>query len=277
MPRDPHWKEKLLMPLWALPMRCAGSTAHTQQVSLENGSPQRRFPSEIRRKHHVLLVWLQTPPDSHDGQEAKHKAKKAVWEVTTPKEKYYSISSLGRGSFPWYTPLLKRKKIFFPACTGLTLATVCYSALGDIHTKLSLLPHSTGLPSSTPNAPPDPREMLTRSSSLTLADRQMLGAGDSVFWGPLLLQSQATTCLSLDPLNPRFRPRPPNLSPWFRVSPLIQVSHRCWSSKSTIQKGPESFCGFSFPITGYNPSFFCAQICETHQMDGSGGVWAGAG
>lgn len=142
------------MPLWALPMRCGSSTAHTQQVSLENGSPQRRFPSEMRRKHHVLLVWLQTPPDSHHGQEAKHKAKKAVWEVTTPKEKYYSISSLGRGSFPWYTPLLKRKKICFPLCTGLTLATVCYSALGDIHTKLSLLPTALDLPAPLPTPPP---------------------------------------------------------------------------------------------------------------------------
>lgn len=127
-----------------------------------------------------------------------------------------------------HSPPEKKENLLSTLHRAYTSHSLLFSFGGYTYKAVSP-PHSTGLPSSTSNAPPppDPREMLTCSSSLTLVDRQMLGAGDSVFWGPLLLQSQAATCLSLDPLNPRFWPRPPNLSSWFRVSPLIQVSHRC--------------------------------------------------
>lgn len=188
-------------------MRCAGLPAHSPQVSLENRSPQRRFPQEIRRKcpEHTLPVELQISIDCHHGQEAKQKAKQAACEVTTPKGKYYSISSLHRGSFPWYTPPLRRKKI----CSLLSILHRSYTSQSIIQLRrIYIQSHLSQLHS---QWPPDPTEMLMCSSSLMLwTGRQVLGTGDTVFWAPFLPQSHFTACLSLDLLSPRFWPRPPN-------------------------------------------------------------------
>lgn len=146
-------------------VRCAGLPAHSRQVSLENRSPKRRLPQEIRRKHpeHILPVELQISIDCHHGQEAK--AKQAACEVTTPKGKYYSISSLHRGSFPWYTPLLRRKKI----CSVLSVLHRPYTHQSII--QLRRIYGQSCLSQLHSQWPPDPREMLTCSSSL------MLGTG----------------------------------------------------------------------------------------------------
>lgn len=39
---------------------------------------------------------------------------------------------------------------------------------------------------------------------------------------------------------------------------------------------PEPFCGFPFPVTGYNPSFLGAQTCGAHPMSDPGEAWARA-
>lgn len=142
-------------------VRCAGLPVHSRQVSLENRSPKRRFPQEIRRKHpeHTLLVELQISIDCHHGQEAKQKAKQAVCEVTTPKGKYCSISSLHRGSFLWYTPLQKKENLLSVLHRPYTSQSIIQLRRIYIQSWISQL-HSQW--------PPDPMEMLTCSSSLML-------------------------------------------------------------------------------------------------------------
>lgn len=244
------WEGKLLMPLWALPVRCAGLPALVDRCHWRTVAPREDFPKKSEEKclEHILPVELQIPIDCHHGQEAKQKAKQAACEVTTPKGKYYSISSLHRGSFPWYTPPLRRKKI----CSLLYILHRSYTSQSIIQLRRIYIQSCVSWPHRDVN-------MFLLSDAM---DRQVLGAGDSVFWAPFLPQSHFTACLSLDPLNPRFWPRPPNWSPWLRVSLQTQVSHGQWSFKGTSQKRPES-CRFSLPITGYNPSFFGAHLRST--------------
>ena len=155
-----------------------------------------------------------------------------------------------------HSPPQKKENLLCALCSAQALhSSVYYSASEDLRTKLSL-------PAPLPMAP-WPQGDVNMFLLSDAMDRQVLGAGDAVFWAPFLLQSHFTACLNLDPLNPRFWPRPPNWSPWLRVSVLTQVSHGRWSFKGTSQKRPESFCCFSLPITGYNPSFFGAHFPST--------------
>lgn len=118
-----------------------------------------------------------------------------------------------------YSPVEKKENLF----SGLqnTSHSLLFSSGG--HTYIIVTPpHHTGLPSSTPNGPRPlgDADMFLLSDACGQAGTRYRGFS---LQGAFLLQSQAIACLGLDPLNPRFWPRPPN---WIRASPLIQVSHR---------------------------------------------------
>lgn len=96
--------------------------------------------------------------------------------------------------------LLEKTGKLFSSLQG-TYISHYYTALGDKHTKLSLLtsPDFSATLSGSPKTHSpysSPRKMLACSSSLMLVDKQSLGAGNPVFRDPFFpLQSHATACL----------------------------------------------------------------------------------
>ena len=266
------WEGKLLMPLWALPVRCVGLPAHSRQVSLKNRSPQRRSPQEIKRKcpEHILPVDLQIPIDCHQGQEAKQKAKQAACEVTTPKGKYYSISSLHRGSFPWYTPPLRRKKV----CSLLYILHRSYTSQSIIQLRRIYIQSCVSQLHS--QWPPDPTEMLICSSSLMLWTGRCWAQGILSFglhssrnptslpvsaWIPSILDSGQGLLTDLPGWEFPFKPR------FHTDDDLSRAQARRGQKPSAVSR---SLSLDTIPAS-------LAHICEAQQMDGPGGVQAGAG